>query len=183
MNISVAAAHRLGYYSVTHASYQAEFIQAVTSLTDGIQHIAADNILPESIIAEVRNQRQFVTPTMTIFPVGLNDQRLQQLLNNSAANWSVINSNVRALHDIGVPLLAGTDSAGLPPLNLTMPFGIGLHCELEFLVGAGLSTAEALRAATVVPAQIQGLKDRGSILPGMRADLVLLNSNPWKSVV
>jgi imidazolonepropionase-like amidohydrolase len=53
-----------------------------------------------------------------------------------------------------------------------------LHDELELLVDAGLSTVEALRAATVLPAQHFGLRDRGVIERGRRADLVLIDGDP-----
>ena len=56
--------------------------------------------------------------------------------------------------------------------------GESLHDELELLIEAGLSTSEALRAATVLPAQHFGLHDRGVIEPGRRADLVLIDGDP-----
>jgi imidazolonepropionase-like amidohydrolase len=46
------------------------------------------------------------------------------------------------------------------------------------LIDAGLSSVEALRAATVLPAQYFGLHDRGVIKPGRRADLVLIDGDP-----
>jgi imidazolonepropionase-like amidohydrolase len=46
------------------------------------------------------------------------------------------------------------------------------------LIEAGLSNVEALRAATVLPAQHFGLHDRGVIEPGRRADLVLIDGDP-----
>ena len=55
---------------------------------------------------------------------------------------------------------------------------MSLHDELELLVAAGLSTVEALRAVTVLPAKHFGLTDRGAIRPGLRADLVLLDGDP-----
>jgi imidazolonepropionase-like amidohydrolase len=58
------------------------------------------------------------------------------------------------------------------------PFGGSPHHELELLVDAGLSTIDALCAATVLPARHFGLEDRGTIEPGKRADLVLLSADP-----
>jgi imidazolonepropionase-like amidohydrolase len=52
-----------------------------------------------------------------------------------------------------------------------------LHGELELLVEAGLTPAEALQAATSVPARVFGLTDRGRIEPGLRADLVLVEGD------
>ena len=77
---------------------------------------------------------------------------------------------VRALHDAGVPIVAGTDY-GVP--------GHSLHRELELYVLAGLSPMDALRTATAVPAQVMGLAaESGTIEIGKRADLLILDGDP-----
>lgn len=85
---------------------------------------------------------------------------------------------VRALRAAGAPILAGTDA----PMPLVYP-GFALHEELELLVESGLTPAEALRAATLAPAEFLGLSESsGSIAPGKRADLVLLDGNPLQDI-
>jgi imidazolonepropionase-like amidohydrolase len=85
---------------------------------------------------------------------------------------------VPRLADAGVPLLAGTDT-GTPSL---VP-GFALHEELELLVRAGLTPAQALRAATLEPARYLGLEDeQGTIAPGKAADLVLLDADPLRDI-
>jgi Amidohydrolase family len=84
----------------------------------------------------------------------------------------------RLLHKAGVQLLAGTDAV----VDYCLP-GFGLHDELALLVQAGLSPAEALRAATLNPAEFLGReKEFGSIAVGKRADLVLLERNPLNDI-
>ncbi|GAA5610142.1 hypothetical protein Spla01_01278 [Streptomyces platensis] len=46
------------------------------------------------------------------------------------------------------------------------------------LVDAGLTTVDALRAATSLAARHFGLTDRGAVEPGLRADLVLVDGDP-----
>lgn len=46
----------------------------------------------------------------------------------------------------------------------------------------GLSPAQALCAATINPAHVLGLTDRGTIAPGQRADLLLLNTTDERSL-
>jgi hypothetical protein len=85
---------------------------------------------------------------------------------------------VNLLHRAGVRLLAGTDAA----VDYCLP-GFGLHEELALLVDAGLSPVEALRTATLNPAELLGaLEDSGSIAAGKRADLVLLGGNPLADI-
>jgi imidazolonepropionase-like amidohydrolase len=74
----------------------------------------------------------------------------------------------------GVPLLAGSDAAN----PYTYP-GFSLHDELEEMVAAGLTTAEVLRIATLVPAEfLEATDSLGTIAPGKVADIVLLCANP-----
>jgi imidazolonepropionase-like amidohydrolase len=81
---------------------------------------------------------------------------------------------VLALHDAGIPLLAGTDA---PMRNV--PPGFGLHEELAELVRSGLTPAAALRTATYEPARyFAALDSLGTIEPGKLADLVLLDADP-----
>jgi len=81
---------------------------------------------------------------------------------------------VAAMRAAGVSVLAGTDA----PLRNSPP-GFGLHEELELLTRGGLSTAEALSAATWEPARYLDMVDSvGRVAPGRVADLVLLDANP-----
>jgi imidazolonepropionase-like amidohydrolase len=61
--------------------------------------------------------------------------------------------------------------------------GFSLHEELAVLVQAGLRPVEALRAATISPAEFLGVDDVvGSIAEGHRADLVLLDADPTRDI-
>jgi imidazolonepropionase-like amidohydrolase len=84
---------------------------------------------------------------------------------------------VGELHRAGVGLLAGTDT----PNPYVLP-GFSLHDELGLLVRAGLSPADALRAATLNPARFLGADDFGEVAAGHRADLVLLEANPLENI-
>lgn len=85
---------------------------------------------------------------------------------------------VGAMHRAGVRIMAGTDA----PLRNSPP-GFGLHEELAWLVRAGLSPFDALRAATLEPARFLKLEDSlGIIATGKLADLVLLDANPLADI-
>ena len=82
---------------------------------------------------------------------------------------------VRALHGAGARFLAGTDN----DYYAHQVMGFGLIDELDMLRGAGLSAAEAYRAATSEAARALGMSaEMGAIRVGMRADLLLLEANP-----
>ena len=85
--------------------------------------------------------------------------------------------NTRALHDAGVPILAGSDAP-----NPGTTHGASVHRELELLVRAGLTPIEALRAATAAPADAFDLDDRGRIAAGLKADLVLVRGDATADV-
>src|SRR5262249_15077572 len=81
---------------------------------------------------------------------------------------------VKALHDAGVPIVAGTDK-GVP--------GVSVAREIELYVQAGISPIDAIRAATAVPARVMRLeKDSGTIAPGLPADLIVVDGNPLERI-
>ena len=84
------------------------------------------------------------------------------------ASWARMVGLLGKMHQAGVPIVAGTDG-----------FGIEIVRELEIYVEAGLSTAQALAAATIVPARlVRQDGTTGSVKVGKAADLVLVEGDP-----
>lgn len=78
----------------------------------------------------------------------------------------------------GVPVMLGTDAGD----SFVFP-GSSVHDELGELVRAGLSPAEALKAATLSGATFLGLTaHHGTVQAGRFADLVLLDANPLDDI-
>jgi len=83
-------------------------------------------------------------------------------------------------HRAGVPILASSDASFANPYLF---HGFSLLDELDLYVAIGLTPREALFAATVAPPRFFGLADQdGTIAPGLRADLVLLDANPLEDL-
>ena len=85
---------------------------------------------------------------------------------------------VPMIRHAGLRMLAGTDlgSAGIVP-------GESLHDELALLVSAGTPPAEALRGATLYPAEFLAVGDSlGAVRPGFAADLLILDGNPLADI-
>jgi imidazolonepropionase-like amidohydrolase len=85
---------------------------------------------------------------------------------------------VDRMQRFNVPIMAGTDT-GEP---FTFP-GYDLHRELQLLVKAGLTPLQALRAATITPAEfLEAADSLGTVAPGKMADLVLLDADPLQDI-
>lgn len=75
---------------------------------------------------------------------------------------------------------SGSDAAG-PAVGTA--WGLSAHQELSLFVNeCGFTPAEALHAATLLPAQRFNFSDRGAIKTGLRADLLLVEGNPVKNI-
>ncbi len=92
----------------------------------------------------------------------------------AAARFRMLLETVHVLHEAGVPIVAGTDQA--------VP-GFSLDRELELYVQAGFTPMEAIQAATLAPARAMGMeKESGTIEPGKRADVILVEGNPLENI-
>ncbi|KAI1202824.1 putative hydrolase [Nemania serpens] len=175
LNALTKRSHEHGKRVACHASAIDAYNQAVTAGVDNIQHAPLDNPISPVVARGIASRGQVATPTLTILRA-ISDSSPQ------TRNYTAAEETVRRLKEAGVPIIAGTDANLVQGLIAIVPFGISLHEELRLLVTAGLSPAEALRAATSNAAEQWGLSDRGVIAPGKRADLVLLSGNPLDDI-
>jgi imidazolonepropionase-like amidohydrolase len=87
-------------------------------------------------------------------------------------SFAKLQALVMELHRRGAPVLAGTDGLGLELVR-----------ELELYVAAGMSAADALAAAAIVPAETFGVgAETGSIVVGKKAELALVAGDPAKRI-
>lgn len=196
----VAAAHAHDRLALAHVSTAASAREALAAGVDGFVHVFDDAIADDAFVAEAAARGAFVVPTLSVIASVAGDDAGRRLAADpalspllSAGQRASLDAtmarqprpqrlhealeSVRRLHAAGVPILAGTDAP-----NPGTAHGASLHGELDLLVRAGLSPREALAAATSRPAERFGLRDRGRIAPGLRADLVLVDGDPLTDI-
>jgi imidazolonepropionase-like amidohydrolase len=179
----VAASHRHGKLTVAHAASTSALDMALQAGVDMITHVPLDRALTASTAARIFAQKCIMIPTLTMMK-GIVDRVAAAAASQpegvpaAGPSYESARDSVAELHRAGVPILAGTDANAGPGIPFSPRHGESLHDELELLIEAGLSTVQALRAATVLPAQHFGLRDRGVIEAGRRADLVLIDGDP-----
>lgn len=101
----------------------------------------------------------------------------QHMLELRTARYAGQRENVARMVDLGVKLIAGTD-AGFA----LYPFG-DLVTELEEMVACGMSAMDVVLAATGIAAEALRIDDSvGSLAPGMKADLVIVDGKPNRNV-
>jgi imidazolonepropionase-like amidohydrolase len=175
----VVAAHAHGRKVVAHASRADAVAMAQAASVDILTHAPLDRPIDAAQAAALTDGRAIIVPTLTMME-GLVEGLKRAGLPGPV--YEPARASVTAAHAAGMPILAGTDANAVPASPSSPAFGESLHHELELLVDAGLSPAEALDAATSLPADHFDLGDRGRIRPGLRADLVLLEENPLADI-
>jgi imidazolonepropionase-like amidohydrolase len=94
--------------------------------------------------------------------------------------WDRTARNILKLHDAGVRIGIGSDGGGQGGDRF---IGFTAHTELENMVAAGMSPAEAIVAGTKNGAEILGLgEELGTIAPGKSADFIVLDANPLEEI-
>jgi imidazolonepropionase-like amidohydrolase len=197
----VVAAHERHKLAVVHVSKRERAREALATGADGLVHVFVDQPIDDALVRLAAEKKAFVVPTLTVLQsaggttsgqVLLDDPYLAPFLTVADAQgpkasfprsatasdrYRVPREAARKLKMAGVPILAGTDAP-----NPGTTHGASIHRELELLVDAGLTPAEALAAATAVPAHHFRLGDRGRIARGMRADLLLVKGDPTRDI-
>jgi imidazolonepropionase-like amidohydrolase len=88
------------------------------------------------------------------------------------ASWAKMLALLERMHQAGIPIVAGTDGSGIEIVH-----------ELEIYHSVGFTPAEALAAATIVPARLVGQDQHtGSIKVGKTADLALVEGDPERQI-
>jgi imidazolonepropionase-like amidohydrolase len=202
----IAEARREGLRATVHAPNFADAKEAVADGATTLAHGVIDPI-DDATIAAMKKGPVFYIPTMDVFEfladtrrfvdsvladpraaTGLPPETLAlyrssaysdryreryPYFENVKRRLPALRQNLRKLHAAGVPVALGTDMWALP--------GLGVSIEMELFVNAGLSSLEAIRAATQTSARSLGIDgDRGTLEAGKRADFLVLSDDPLK---
>jgi imidazolonepropionase-like amidohydrolase len=167
---AVAAAHEEGARTTAHCFGEESLYDFADAGTDCIEH--ACGLEPETIA-------QFASQGIAIVPTLINITRLPEMAAPGRDKFPAYYTHmldlcerryetVGAAHDAGVPIYLGTDAGS------SLPHGLVAE-EAAELVAAGLSTVEALSAATWAAREWLG---RPGIEEGASADLIVYESDP-----
>jgi imidazolonepropionase-like amidohydrolase len=207
----IDAAHARGLRANAHVFYHADAEGLVAAGVDGLVHMVRDVEMSDALIAEIVRRNVYVNAnissprraTQVGTPAWLTsaDPMLQLLTESVPAEllakieagfrqrdaqaaavarerYAILERSLRKLSAAGAKLVLGADTGVEDHV-----FGLAEHLELEAMVDAGMTPAQALVAATSRAAEYLHLDDRGSLAAGKRADLLVLDASPLDAIV
>ncbi|MGW0811906.1 amidohydrolase family protein [Streptomyces viridiviolaceus] len=167
----VAAARRGGKGVLCHSYSERGCHDAVRA---GIRSLEHGVFVGGRTLHEMRKRGTYLTPTLAAI-AGLAESSDPVLAERGRTYLPLLKDAVRAAHEVGVPLAAGTDSSG----GEVTPVGR----EIELMHAAGLSPLDAIRTATTNAARLLGLSGAvGRLAPGYAGDVLVADSDPLGDV-
>lgn len=126
-----------------------------------------------------RPEVRYVPAAMSTLWAAQRKRQLEGLDPKQGARTIALRDKVlKALSDGGVPILMGSDA----PQQYSVP-GFSLHREMRANLAAGLTPYQVLRSGTYAIAEhFDALETFGTVSPGRRADLILLEADPLKDI-
>jgi imidazolonepropionase-like amidohydrolase len=175
MKAAADVAHRAGKRIAIHSYGPDGARDAVRAGADSVEH-ATD--MDDATIAEMSRRKTVYVPTVEHNryyiahrdEFGYDDAVVKRLENYVQRNLATLRKAIRA----GVPIAMGSDA-------VFTGFGENAR-ELERLVEAGMTPAEALRSATSVGATLMNMTDIGAVAPGTFADIVAVEGDPLTDI-
>ena len=176
MKAAADVAHRAGKRIAIHSYGPDGARDAVRAGADSVEH-ATD--MDDATIAEMARRGTVYVPTVEHNryyiahrdEFGYDDAVVKRLEAYVQRNLETLRRAIKA----GVPIAMGSDA-------VFTGFGENAR-ELERLVEAGMTPAEALRSATTVGASLMGMSDSiGAVAPGYYADIVAVDGDPLADI-
>lgn len=167
--------HRQGYLVAAHCEGLEGTQLAIEEGVDTIEHGFYLHRKPE-LLAQLAERQGVLVPTLS-FLVDVAERNAADwsphLVDRGTYNVAEANETLLAAIEAGVPIAMGFDSS--PEERASG--------ELELMVAAGMSTHDALIAATATGAKAVGLETLiGTIEPGKLADLVVIDGDPLDDI-
>ena len=154
-----------------HAHGTEGIIAAVQSGVTSIEH---GSILNDEAIKLMIEKGTYLVPTTGLMDIKGFDKMDPKLIDKAKYIVPIaIKSHEKAVK-AGVKIALGTDA----PL---IPHGMNAK-ELSALVARGMKPSEAIKSATIIPAEMLNLKDRGEIKQGLLADIIAIETNPLENI-
>jgi imidazolonepropionase-like amidohydrolase len=147
----------------------------------GVRSIEHGTYLSEETLALMKEKGTFLVPTVAVVQDlmdagGDYDDPVLQVRGRHMLPRLM--ETVRTAHRLGVKVVAATDTSFRPESTLT------LQHDIEMLTRCGLSSMEAIEAATRLGAELLGIDDRtGTIQEGLEADLIVVDQDPTENIL
>ncbi len=198
--------HKLHTRVVAHVYYLEDAKDLARAGADAFAHLVRDREMDDESVALVKQHKVLTMPNLGLAearthadppawlddplfrettPAGLVDRmrasysgRTPATVEAARKNYRIMQRNLAKLNAAGATIGFGADSGAVPDYF----HAYNTHRELQLMVEAGMTPAQALTAVTVTSAAFLRLNDRGALDAGKIADFIVLDANPLDDI-
>ncbi|MCF0069019.1 amidohydrolase family protein [Dyadobacter sp. CY261] len=207
----IREAHKHNIRIAAHLFYVEDARKLTEAGIDVIAHSIRDKEVDEDLLTKMKEKNVTYIPTLSLDeyqfvyagnPDWINDAFFKaslepgvfEMITNKAYGEKIKNSpdyqrnisafktamiNLKKIYDAGIRVALGTDSGAFPVRTQ----GFTEHLEMELMVKAGLTPAQAITISTRNAAEaLRIASEKGTLEQGKKADLLILTANPMDDI-